>query len=257
MGFIILFNCDNIIIGDSMNDDNSALKRRTVVVFFTCLIIIISIILINYDNKTELIDGDSKNIMAPSELSDKVKEYYNFYNLIDYDTLINWKIDKTVLMEDDVYYVEGYYVCSNLEGNCVYQDVIGERSRDNSYPFRLYVYLDEEDIYRIDSTYSKDNEHIKKLYEYLEANELIDYANLIRLNITKSELVFDGTYKEYLFEGRYKCIDSSKKCVELQENNQKYNDDSSYFKIYGSFVENDGKISLTGVTRDFSEPLES
>ena len=64
MGFIILFNCDNIIIGDSMNDDNSALKRRTVVVFFTCLIIIISIILINYDNKAELIDGDSKNIMA-------------------------------------------------------------------------------------------------------------------------------------------------------------------------------------------------
>ncbi len=228
-------------------------KIRIATIVLACFVVLIATVLIysNSVDSVELQDSMKMITFDSATIDNKVKEYFNFKGLVDTRMLENWKIDKKTMVTEDVYYLEGYYSCSDSSASCVYQDVEGYKLSDGSYPFSIYAYLDDHgDIYRISSVFEKDNEVIQQMKEYFEENGLLNSQNLIRWEVT-SKLVSDQEEQVYLFEGRYKCLDDSTSCVKLQSGNNSYGDGSYQFKVYGSFVEKNNRWTLVGVSREY------
>ena len=225
-------------------------KFRFIITILVCFVAIVVGLLTYADSKTAADLDGSKGISKDSSIGGRVKEYFEYHNLVNSDTLLTWNIDKSTIVKDNLYYVEGYYVCSNLSPGCVYQESYGDRRSDDSYSFSIYAYLDEDgDVSYIASIPRSSSKVKDELYKYFEENDLVDYSNLIKWNITSEKIVKNDTYKVYLFEGRYNCIDDKTDCIQLQEGNKEHVDGYD-FKIYATFVEKDKELSIIGITKD-------
>ena len=248
MGFNIFLFCDTIIIGGSMKILRNEEKLRFITISAVCLIAIVVGLLTYGENNVNDLDS-SKLIGGDSSIAGKVKEYYNYYGLIDFDTLLEWKIEKTTKIKDNLYVLEGYYICSDLAPSCVYQESYGARRKDDSYQYVIYVTTDEDnEIVRLSSIVREESKLKNMIYDYFESSNLVDYTDTIKWSITNEKLITDSNYKVYEFDGVYDCISDNDDCIKLQDNNKKYVNGYK-FKIYGTFVEKDNTLELVGISK--------
>ena len=230
-------------------------KIRIATIVFTCLVVVIYTVIMYSDELSaeEFKDAEMRKIDMSMSFTDKLKEYYNFHGLVNSNTLVEWNLDKEVPINDTVYSVTGTYKCSDQSGACVYQEAEGYPTADKKYPFSIYVHLDEDkDIKMITSSYDHEDTMVEEaVRSYYEENNLVDYENVIRWDLTNEKLVSSENEKVYLVEGKYKCIDDTQTCLSLQNNGTTYGDGSNSFKVYASFVDNGTSMYLVGVSSSY------
>ena len=258
-----------------MKKNNKITILFLIILFLLVLVLLISMLINMLSPKEEINTQESLNNIQKydevlnlkyNDLSNILKNYYYANNLIDENNLLIWNIEniKYLGFENNLKYFEisGYYICKNSKSDCVYQEQISDPV-NGKYPYIVYVelindrtiksitgVLTNKDISKKDEEVQQENlpetnKYIEALKEYYLTNNLVKLDNLTTWHITKiSEIYYNTELEYFLLEGFYQCKDNTSNCVYQEQVPEQNKDNTFYYGVYISVLENDSKIII-------------